>query len=150
MKWRSRDSLFSFVIFLLLAAALQWIFAYYGQQFLGFDLDQYSMVLILAAFLTTLSAWFPIVRSIAQRFQRHSYGQSFYYSTMVLIGVEAITLFAPLIVLPAVALNAPSGLGFSSVLYGLVGIGTSGKLLIIETLTAAGSVVIVAWARFFE
>ncbi len=129
---------------------MQYAFAFYGKEFLGFDLNQLSMLLILIAFFTTLASWFPTVRSIAQRFQRHSYGQSFYYTTLALIGAEAITLFAPLIVLPAVAFYAPAGLGFNSALYGLVGIGTSGKLLIIETLTAASSIAIVGWARFLE
>lgn len=129
---------------------MQWAFVSYGQQFLGFDLNQLSLILIIAALLTTLSSWFPTVRSIAQRFQRHSYGQSFYYSTLILLGVEAITLFAPLIVLPVVAFYSPAGLGFKSALSSLVGIGTSGKLSIIETLTAASSVAIVAWARFLE
>lgn len=150
VKWRSRDSLLSFAIFLLLTALMQAVFALYGQKFLGFDLNQLSIVLILAAFLTTLAAWFPTVRSIAQRFERHSYGESFYYSSLMLAGVQAITLFAPLIVFPIVAFYAPAGLGFNSALYTLVGIGTSGKLLVIETLTAAASIVIVAWARFLE
>lgn len=150
VKWRSRDSLLSFTIFLLASALMQSTFAYYGQKFLGFSLNQLNLVLILAAFFTTLAAWFPTVRSIAQRFERHSYGESFYYSSLILAGVEAITLFAPLIVLPIVAFYAPLGLGFSAALYSLVGIGTVGKLLIVETITAAASIVIVSWARFLE
>jgi hypothetical protein len=150
VKWRSRDSLLSFTIFLLLSALMQWAFAFYGQKFLGFDLNQLTLILILAAFFTTLAAWFPTVRSIAQRFQRHSYGESFYYSSMILAGVEAITLFAPLIVLPTVAYYAPAGLGFSAALYNLLGIGTIGKLLLIETLTAGASIIIVTWAHFLE
>ncbi len=150
VKWRSRDSLIAFVIFFILTAVMQGVFAFYGQKFLGFNLNQLTIVLILAAFFTTLAAWFPTVRSIAQRFQRHSYGESFYYTSLILAGVEAITLFAPLIVLPIVAFYAPSGLGFNTALYTLVGIGTAGKMLVIETLTAAASIAIVAWARFLE
>ncbi len=150
VKWRSRDSLISLAIFLLTTAVMQWVFAFYGQKFLGYDLNQLTLLLILAAFLTTLAAWFPTVRSIAQRFQRHSYGESFYYSSMILAGAEAITLFAPLIVLPIVAYYAPSGLGFSAALYGLTGIGTAGKLLLIETLTAGASIAIATWAHYLE
>ncbi len=150
VKWRSRDSLLSFTIFLALSALMQWTFAFYGQKFLGFDLNQLTLILILAAFFTTLAAWFPTVRSIAQRFQRHSYGESFYYSSLILAGVEAITLFAPLIVLPIVAFYAPSGLGLSTALYSLIGIGTVGKLLLVETITAGASIVIVTWAHFLE